>query len=177
MPRSAAWGVLISFEKAGKHKQAAGGADPGDDGDGSDYRGGGGGAPGGPRFVVDVLVSCDPASLPRGAGGGGGRELPRLLPPGAPGGAAHVVTFPLEHLAALSSARMRALQDLRPAAAREALLGAVAEVVRRQPGGEPPLLDPQGDMKVGAEARTRARGWEAGGSVHWRREGRRIRSL
>lgn len=104
------WGVLISFEKVGKAKQQQLPAEPGGaDGDGSAFRGGGGG---GPRFAVDVLVCCDPETLPK-AGGAGGRALPALLPPGAPGGSPQVVTLPLEHLAALSSARMRGLQDLR----------------------------------------------------------------
>ncbi|KIY98950.1 ATP-dependent RNA helicase DOB1 [Monoraphidium neglectum] len=155
----ASWGVLISFEKAGKHKQPGGGGgaaagELGEDGDGSSFRGSGGGAQArGPRFVVDVLVSCDPSTLPRGQQGGqqGGRALPRLTAPGAAGSSAQVVTFPLEHLAALSSVRIRGLQDLRTQQARDSLIGSAAEALRRQPGGEPPQLDPQSDMKAGGK--------------------------
>lgn len=176
---SAAWGVLVSFEKAGKARpqQQQAPADTlggGDDGDGSAFRTGGGASgsssnSSGPRFAVDVLVACDPATLPKQ---GGARALPRVVAPGTPGASAQVVTFPLEHLAALSSVRMRALADLRPPSAREAALTAAAEVIKRQRaaaaaaaaaagGGSgsgaaaallaaagPPLLDPQRDMKA-----------------------------
>jgi len=142
------WGILVNFEKAGKHKQQQQ-QQADDDGDGSAYKGSSNS--GDPRFTVDVLVCCDPATLPK-AGGSGARALPALLPPGSAGCSAHVVTFPLEHLAALSSARMKGLQDLRAPQARAAAMSGVAEVIRRSQqrgGGDPPVLDPQRDMKVG----------------------------
>jgi hypothetical protein len=111
-----AWGVLVSFEKVGKQKQQPSvvvADESGAHGDGSDFKGSSCNASSGPRFAVDVLVNCDPSTLPRATGGQ--RMLPRLLPPGDPAGAAHVVTFPLEHLAAVSSARLRGITDLRSA--------------------------------------------------------------
>jgi hypothetical protein len=167
---SSVWGVLVSFEKAGKHKQqqagklsASSAGDASDDDPGpSSSRGG---AAAGPRFVIDVLVNVDAKSLPAGAGGSGSYsssrgQLPTLLPPGAAGGIAVVLSLPLEHLAALSAVRLKALKDLRSAGARSAGLAAAAEVLARyaaaagskskgSSSGQPPLLDPQQDMQVG----------------------------
>jgi hypothetical protein len=131
----AEWGVLVSFEKAGKLRPAQGPGDGGGaDGDGSDFRGGGSGG-GGPRFVVDVLVNCDPATLPRATGGA--RALPRLLAPGDPAGVAHVVTLPLEHVAALSSMRMRMVGDLRSAEVRQGWARGGGREGSRQEGKPP----------------------------------------
>ncbi|GBF95912.1 hypothetical protein Rsub_08503 [Raphidocelis subcapitata] len=143
------WGVLVSFEKLGKNQVVAGTDGGGVDGDGSSFRD----SSEGPRFAVDVLVACDPATLPRSSGSPV-RALPRLLPPEAEGSAAHVVTLPLDHLASLSSARMKGLTDLRAPEARKRGLAAVAEVVRRQRASGrsgPPLLDPQADMRAGGK--------------------------
>jgi hypothetical protein len=173
---SSVWAVLVNFEKAGKHKQqqqqqqqagklsASSAGDASDDDPGPSSRGG---AAAGPRFVIDVLVNVDAKSLPAGAGGSGSYsssrgQLPMLLPPGAAGGTAVVLSLPLEHLAALSAVRLKALKDLRSAAARSAGLAAAAEVLARyaaaaggkskgsssSSSGQPPLLDPQQDMQV-----------------------------
>jgi hypothetical protein len=173
------WGVLISFEKAGKQKQqqqqqqvgrlsATAVMDGSDDEDDFGSRGSTG-----PRFVIDVLLTVDPATLPRGgdAGGTAGSSsrgvLPRLLPLGAAGGVAVVVSLPLDHLAALSMVRLKVLKDLRSAAARSAAVTSAAEVLARytagtaggsKPGssgsssGPLPLLDPEQDLKVGSSS-------------------------
>jgi hypothetical protein len=169
---STVWGVLVNFEKAGKHKQqqqqqqqagklsASSAGDASDDDPGPSGRGA---ASAGPRFVMDVLVSVDASSLPGGAGGsvsGSRGQLPTLLPPAAAGGVAVVLSLPLEHLSALSAVRLKALKDLRSAGARSAGLAAAAEVLARyaaaagskskgsSSSGQPPLLDPQQDMQV-----------------------------
>jgi hypothetical protein len=69
-----------------------------------------------------------------------------------------VVTIPLDHLDRVSAVRLKALQDLRTQEARAAGLRLLAEVLRRSAvsgsssselgGGQPPLLDPEQDMKV-----------------------------
>lgn len=169
---SSVWAVLVNFEKAGKHKQqqqqqqgklsASSAGDASDDDPGPGARGAAAAA--GPRFVIDVLVNVDAKTLPGGAGGSGSHssssrgQLPTLLPPGAPGSVAVVLSLPLEHLACLSAVRLKALKDLRSAGARQAGLAAAAEVLARyaaaagskgsSSSGQPPLLDPQQDMQV-----------------------------
>uniref|UniRef100_A0A383WJ44 Helicase ATP-binding domain-containing protein n=1 Tax=Tetradesmus obliquus TaxID=3088 RepID=A0A383WJ44_TETOB len=169
---SSVWAVLVNFEKAGKHKQqqrqqqgklsASSAGDASDDDPGPGARGAAAAA--GPRFVMDVLVNVDAKTLPGGAGGSGSHssssrgQLPTLLPPGAPGSVAVVLSLPLEHLACLSAVRLKALKDLRSAGARQAGLAAAAEVLARyaaatgstgsSSSGQPPLLDPQQDMQL-----------------------------
>jgi hypothetical protein len=68
--------------------------------------------------------------------------------------------------------RLKALQDLRTQEARAAGLRLLAEVLRRSAvsgssssdlaGGEPPLLDPEQDMKVGGAA---AGDWDPKGGM------------
>jgi hypothetical protein len=168
---SSVWGVLVNFEKAGKHKQQQAGklsaSSAGNDSDDDPDPSGRGSAAAGPRFVIDVLVNVDAKSLPGGAGSSGSYsgsrgQLPTLLPPGAAGGVAVVLSLPLEHLSALSAVRLKALKDLRSAGARSAGLAAAAEVLARyaaaagskskgsssSSSGQPPLLDPQQDMQV-----------------------------
>lgn len=161
------WGMVVSFQRAGKQRSTgaryAASADSDDDNEAGALPGAGGSSSAsGPQYVLDVLVGVDPATLPRGSSQTRGGLLPRLLPPHAPGAAAVVLTVPLEHLAALSSARLRAVADLRAPAARAAGLAAVAEVCGRfaarstsssGSGGSagPPLLDPVADMKLSAK--------------------------
>lgn len=164
---SSVWGVLVSFEKAGKYRAAAADAHLSAAGgvDGSDDEAAAGSSRGamGPRFVIDVLVNVDPKTLPAGAGGsdrvrGAEGMLPKLLPPADACGVAVVLSLPLDHLAAISAVRLKALKDLRTAGARTAALAAAAEVLSRyaaaaeKPGedrsGQPPVLDPQQDMQV-----------------------------
>lgn len=168
---SSVWAVLVSFEKAGKRKAAVGRLSAGAAADGSDDEASSSRGSLGPRFVIDVLAMVDPATLPVGAGGservrGADGTLPRLLPPGAVGGVAVVLSLPLDHLAAVSAVRLKALKDLRTPAARTAALAAAAEVLSRYAAaagshgsssiaGEPPVLDPQQDMQV---RQTRTRG-------------------
>jgi hypothetical protein len=162
MVDSSVWGVLVNFEKAGKHKQQQAGklsaSSAGNDSDDDPGPSSRGSAAAGPRFIIDVLVNVDATSLPGGAGSRG--QLPMLLPPGAAGGVAMVLSLPLEHLSALSAVRLKALKDLRSAGARSAGLAAAAEVLARyaaaagskskgsSSSGQPPLLDPQQDMQV-----------------------------
>jgi hypothetical protein len=169
MVDSSVWGVLVNFEKAGKHKQQQAGklsaSSAGNDSDDDPGPSSRGSAAAGPRFIIDVLVNVDATSLPGGAGSSGSYsgsrgQLPMLLPPGAAGGVAVVLSLPLEHLSALSAVRLKALKDLRSAGARSAGLAAAAEVLARyaaaagskskgsSSSGQPPLLDPQQDMQV-----------------------------
>lgn len=150
---SSVWGVLVNFQKAGKAKPSSSAA-----GDGSDDDGGSKGSS--TRYAIDVLVNVDPATLPRGAAEGATGPssrgvLPRLLPPGAAGGVAIVLTLPLEHLVCLSAVRLRVVKDLRSAEARSSMLSAAAEVVKRHTtsgssagSSQLPLLDPVQDMRV-----------------------------
>lgn len=152
---SSVWGVLVNFQKAGKAKPSSSSAT----GDGSDDDGGSSKGSS-TRYAIDVLVSVDPATLPRGAAEGATGPssrgvLPRLLPPGAAGGVAIVLTLPLEHLVCLSAVRLRVVKDLRSAEARSSMLSAAAEVIKRHSAtgssagsSQLPLLDPVQDMKV-----------------------------
>lgn len=164
---SSIWGILVSFEKAGKHKAAADGGRltsasqvaVSDDEAAGSSRGSTG-----PRFVMDVLINVDPKTLSAGSSDrvrAAEGLLPRLLPPGAAGGVAVVLSLPLDHLSAVSAVRLKTLKDLRTAAARQTGLAAAAEVLSRyaagsasqkaagsSSSGQPPLLDPQQDMQV-----------------------------
>lgn len=98
------------------------------------------------NYVVEVLVNCDPATVP----GTGPKSKPHFLPAGQSGGVPMVVAFPLEQIDRLSTVRVRLQQDLRPLDNRNTSMRAVAESVRRlqQQYGSVPLLDPEQDMKL-----------------------------
>ncbi|KAK9840731.1 hypothetical protein WJX81_000998 [Elliptochloris bilobata] len=105
--------------------------------------GGGGGvnAPGG-QYIVDVLVSCAPDSVP----GRGPRRRAQPMGAGAEG-VPLVVPAPLGEIDALSALRIHLPQDLRPPDARALALKAVGQVEKRHPRGLP-LLDPEEDLHI-----------------------------
>jgi len=160
------WGVLVNFQKGGK-SQRNGSASAAAGGDGSDDEHSssrGGSSSSSTRFVIDVLINVDPATLPRGAAEGASGlsssrgVLPRLLPPGAAGGVSVVLSLPLSHLVCLSAIRLKVMKDLRSAEARSTGLAMAAEVIKRHTaqgsgssssaGVQLPLLDPVQDMNV-----------------------------
>lgn len=94
------WGAVVNFERVGKKSGAAAGQPPDGNGNGDD--GGGSGKRRTENFIVDVLVNCDAGTVP----GAGPKQLPKLLPPLAAGGAHVVLTVPLTQVDRLSSVRV-----------------------------------------------------------------------
>ncbi|KXZ46677.1 hypothetical protein GPECTOR_41g641 [Gonium pectorale] len=103
-------------------------------------------------YLVDCILSLDPASLPGGDAGPDAAPAPsggpRPLPPGDPAAASEVVPVSLSCLAQLHSLRIGVPPDLRPAEARRAVMTQVGELLRRHGEAGLPRLDPVEDMDV-----------------------------
>ncbi|GIL80546.1 hypothetical protein Vretimale_16031 [Volvox reticuliferus] len=103
-------------------------------------------------YLVDCILSLDPASLPQqkdqDAGSAGPVTGPQPAPPGSPGSVAEVVPVTLSCLAQLHSLRINLPPDLRPEDPRRSVMVQVGDMLRRHGEAGLPRLDPIEDMNI-----------------------------